>query len=479
MSTNAINANVAVLYDIENLIGGYSSIIKGTKQQKPNISIKAVLSKIKRITGFNQGIAIQRAYANWAVNTIKYLREEVRQMNIKTVDMAGTPYHGVKNAADFHLVVDAIHLVYNHPEIDTYILVTGDSGFSVLANALQRQGKTVIGCSLVNHSSDVFQHVCDNFILLRYREIKKKNTAQLSKRQEAENTKTVHSYSKSDTAKGEGCASKEQKIANVVTSKTASKSKTKKAIQLILSYVTPLKKSEVNDNIKERGVIADLLGCLTKKEVLGDRIESKGITIDLFKNLLHNFLGSEFDFKRYGDYNFIEFLDRILSGTPLSLFQKGGGIRIGLKEEGVEGHEPWFLKDSIANYKNVLLQNSSLYRLPAERCTLYDVLVELKMSRNLKEKTFSVMAKNIARRLGTSHITMVKNVLHVLVLANCFDEKYPQFPFMERPLTLKKHLRNEKAILEQLREHLKMQLKIGLNRGFEKEETKLVLRSFV
>jgi uncharacterized LabA/DUF88 family protein len=469
MNTNAMNANVAVLYDIENLIAGYSPTIRGTNRLKPNISMKAVLNKIKHITGFNQEIAIQRAYANWTVNTVKYLRKEVKQMNIKTVDMAGMPYHGVKNAADFHLVVDAIHLIYKHPEIDTYILVTGDGGFSVLANALQKQGKKVIGCALASNSSNVFQRVCNNFILLRYREIIKKNTVQESKKIEF-----VASHSISDTTTEQGKASEKQK--NSAKSKL---SKTKKIIKLIHPYVTPLKKSEVNNSIKEQAIMTDLLGCFVGKGVLADKIKSKGMAISLFRNVLYGFLGSEFDFKRYGDYNFFEFLDRMFRDTPLCLIRKEGDIRIGLKEEIMEGYEQWIIKHSIENYRNILLKNSSLYRLPAERCTLYDVLVELKMSRSLKRKTFSVLAKNIALKLGTSHITMVKNVLHVLVLANCFDEKYKNFPFMERPLTLKRELRSEQAILTQLREHLKMQLKTGLTKGVQKGVDEFVLGSFI
>ncbi|MGB0982424.1 MAG: NYN domain-containing protein [Saprospiraceae bacterium] len=464
-TTKAMNANVAVLYDIENLIGGYSPTIRNTKRLKPNISIQSILDKINRITGFSSKESIQRAYANWNISTIKYIKEEIEELNIKAVSMAGMPYNRVKNAADFHLIVDAMHLIYKRPEIDTYILVTGDGGFSVLANELQKLGKTVIGCSIIDRSSKIFQQVCDNFILLRYKDIAKKGV-----NKQFEEIKTTPNHRKSDLDWGQG---KPNKVKKVILSKT------KKLIKIAKHYTHPLTEEDTNDSVKAQAVMTGLLNCMMKEKSLAQKIQSKGLKINLFRGLLYEFLGYDFDFKKYGCYSLFEFINRMLRNTPLTLFQKEANFRIGFKKEGIQGYKEWIAKHSIENYRKILLEKSPLYRLPSERCTLYDVLVELKMSRNLSGKTFSVMAKNLAQQLGKGHITMVKNVLHVLVLANCFDEKYKQFPFMERPLTLKRHLYTEKDILNQLHQHLRPQLKKGLSKGIRKGVNDFVLGSLI
>lgn len=144
--------NIAVFYDIENIVG-----IK-------DFSLKKIIEQIKEN---NVGkIAIQKAYANWSTPCSVNLRNEIVILGIEPVQVFGFGKGVKKNASDIQLVIDAIDTLHTKPFIDTFVVVSGDGGFSALANKLHQSGKQVIGCSASNRASTVFESVCDIFINL-------------------------------------------------------------------------------------------------------------------------------------------------------------------------------------------------------------------------------------------------------------------------------------------------------------------------
>lgn len=52
--------------------------------------------------------------------------------------------HALKNAADFRLVCDAMELLFTHPNLDTFVVASGDGAFGVLLAKLAAHGKRIV-----------------------------------------------------------------------------------------------------------------------------------------------------------------------------------------------------------------------------------------------------------------------------------------------------------------------------------------------
>jgi uncharacterized protein (TIGR00288 family) len=153
--------NVAILYDLENLLKGYNF----SNKMLAKLSLKKILQTIQE-TGQFETIAIQQAYANWSDARLKAMRREINELGIEPKQIFGFSSEAIKNAADIQLAIDAIDLAYLRSSIDVFIIVSGDGGFAALAKKLHEYGKTVIGCAYQNSASKTFRSVCDTFILI-------------------------------------------------------------------------------------------------------------------------------------------------------------------------------------------------------------------------------------------------------------------------------------------------------------------------
>jgi len=152
-----VNFNTAILYDIENLIGGY-----GKADMLSSLSLKDIYDEIlKKDIG---QIAIQRAYANWSDPRLNILRGDIIELGIEPVQMFGFGRGPQKNASDIQLAIDAIDIAFTRSAIEIFIIVSGDGGFSALAKKLHEYGYMVIGCAFRKATNKVFQAVCDDFI---------------------------------------------------------------------------------------------------------------------------------------------------------------------------------------------------------------------------------------------------------------------------------------------------------------------------
>lgn len=149
--------NTVILYDIENLIGGY-----GKADMLGNLSLKEIFEEIqKRDIG---KIAIQRAYANWGDPRLSILRGDIVELGIEPVQMFGFGKGSQKNASDIQLTIDAIEIAFTKEFIEVFVIVSGDGGFSSLAKKLHEYSKMVIGCAYKRTANKVFEAVTDDFI---------------------------------------------------------------------------------------------------------------------------------------------------------------------------------------------------------------------------------------------------------------------------------------------------------------------------
>ena len=151
--------NTAIFYDIENLMGGY-----GKAEMLPSLSLKAIHNSL--VTKDIGNIAVQRAYANWNTPRLNVLRDDIVELGINPIQMFGFGRGADKNASDIQLVIDAVELACKNEMITTYVIVSGDGGFSPLAKKLHEYGKRVIGCGYKRITNKVLENVCDDFVWL-------------------------------------------------------------------------------------------------------------------------------------------------------------------------------------------------------------------------------------------------------------------------------------------------------------------------
>ena len=106
-------------------------------------------------------LLIKRAYGDWG----RFHRYR-RAMLENGVDLFQLYSVGIqqKNRADVRLAIDAIETVFTRPNIDVYVVVSGDSDFTELIHKLRDHGKYTIGIGLHAATSDLLRRACDEFI---------------------------------------------------------------------------------------------------------------------------------------------------------------------------------------------------------------------------------------------------------------------------------------------------------------------------
>jgi len=148
--------NTAIFYDIENLLGIFSG--------KAVLNLDEIYRRVLEAEGVH-GVSIQRAYADWALQPNRALRDSVLQVGIEPIQIFNTNQNDrVKNAADVSLIIDAVELIAKRPEIENYVIASGDGIFAFLSKKLHEHGKRVIGCGFDRNASALFCNSCDYFI---------------------------------------------------------------------------------------------------------------------------------------------------------------------------------------------------------------------------------------------------------------------------------------------------------------------------
>jgi len=152
--------NTAIFYDIENLMGIFSG------KANTGLHLDEIYKRVLEMEGVS-GVSIQRAYADWAIPQHRYLKNSVLQVGIEPIQIFNTNQNDkVKNAADVSLIIDAVDLAARKPEIQNFVIASGDGIFAFLSKKLHEHGKRVIGCSYDKIANAIFRNSCDYFIAL-------------------------------------------------------------------------------------------------------------------------------------------------------------------------------------------------------------------------------------------------------------------------------------------------------------------------
>lgn len=149
-------ARVAVFIDFENLVCGAG---KGLPGQSEPIPAKALTHLCR---GFYGNASIRKAYADWANTGFGRYQPALANNGVDLVQIA---HHGIagKNAADIRMAVDAMEVLISHPDVDVFILVTGDSDYSPLVHRLREFGKHVVGVGTQATASQRLVSVCSEY----------------------------------------------------------------------------------------------------------------------------------------------------------------------------------------------------------------------------------------------------------------------------------------------------------------------------
>jgi hypothetical protein len=156
-TTNA-QQRMAVFVDIENVAGycGYLGV---------PVDITPVLAQLTQLArpifrrSFGDISALPRPFQPYEV------RRMLQQNQIMHEDIPHRPSSYSKNSADIRLVVEAVALAHQRPDLTHFAIFSNDRDFIPLFNHLRELGKVVIGCgpsrSMVNED---YLNACDLFM---------------------------------------------------------------------------------------------------------------------------------------------------------------------------------------------------------------------------------------------------------------------------------------------------------------------------
>lgn len=141
---------VAVFFDHEN-------IALGIKRGKTRFNPELVIQNLSE----RGDVVVRRAYADWG----RYEKDQYAYLE-RGVEMVFMPTYGArdKNRTDTAICVDAMDILRLQPQIDTFVIVSGDSDFGVLARRLRSNAKKVVGISAKEAASKILVSVCHEFI---------------------------------------------------------------------------------------------------------------------------------------------------------------------------------------------------------------------------------------------------------------------------------------------------------------------------
>lgn len=146
MTTQKAN-RIAVFIDAENV----TNWIK-------NDGVTLLIEELKQLGQ----IIIRRAYGVWSRPQLAMHQACINQNGFELIHC----YHPVtgKNTADIQMTVDVIECAWQLPNINCFVLVTGDSDFSPVFRRLREMDKEVIGVGRHSTLSECVQTSCSRFI---------------------------------------------------------------------------------------------------------------------------------------------------------------------------------------------------------------------------------------------------------------------------------------------------------------------------
>jgi uncharacterized LabA/DUF88 family protein len=152
--------DLAVFIDWENI---YISTVTEYKS-RPNVS--AILEKAREYGR----IVAATAYADWTDGDFREAPPTLYSNGISPRYISARYFPGGKsqkrrtNSIDVMLAVECSDFLHNHPQVDTYVLVTGDGDFIPLVSLLRSKGKNVVVIGVSEATSYHLIESADHFV---------------------------------------------------------------------------------------------------------------------------------------------------------------------------------------------------------------------------------------------------------------------------------------------------------------------------
>lgn len=107
-------------------------------------------------------IIVRRAYGAWSRPQLAMHQAAINQQGFEMIHC----YHPVngKNSADIQMTVDVMECAWQLPNINCFVLVTGDSDFSPVFRRLREMDKEVVGVGQASALSECVKTSCSRFI---------------------------------------------------------------------------------------------------------------------------------------------------------------------------------------------------------------------------------------------------------------------------------------------------------------------------
>lgn len=151
--------DVAVFIDFENI---YISVVS---EYEVNPDFDALIDKAEE---FGR-VAVAQAYADWTPYS-----HYINSLHAHQIDPMYVPaYHysesgnrkgaAIKNSVDMFLCINALKMLFSHPHIQTFVLVTGDRDFVPLIRTIREFGKRAVVIGVAGAASSHLAQAADDF----------------------------------------------------------------------------------------------------------------------------------------------------------------------------------------------------------------------------------------------------------------------------------------------------------------------------
>jgi hypothetical protein len=104
---------------------------------------------------------VLRIYADWSLPHVRGWKPIVLQNGIRTIHK----FQNSKNSTDTELIMDAIDILNQQPDVVTFCIVSSDSDYRTLCLRLRDRGKTVVGIG-EGKSSQALRDSCSAFYVI-------------------------------------------------------------------------------------------------------------------------------------------------------------------------------------------------------------------------------------------------------------------------------------------------------------------------
>jgi uncharacterized LabA/DUF88 family protein len=107
-------------------------------------------------------VVIKRVYGDWS--RFSHYREDLMNNSVDLIQIYSV--RAGKNRADIRMALDALETAISRPQIETFVVISGDSDFGPLVSKLREYGRYTLGIGPRDVTHPLLIKACDEFIYL-------------------------------------------------------------------------------------------------------------------------------------------------------------------------------------------------------------------------------------------------------------------------------------------------------------------------